>query len=182
MRTNSCACFLARSFPVFHFCIMLQFAFKQGMFRWKGSGFCGRVGQDKGELNLSQRNLCVYVLGMAFAYKCLTNTQSRRQHGYLCLDTHGVFQAINVELLILSPCPACALCYTYTYTHFLLHTCPLFSSQFDLPEWTTSHLWGDLVPVAAPLLKQASHIAEGSGRQVGDMVPEEVAAVGCKCN
>lgn len=57
----------------------------------------------------------------------------------------------------------CSLQHTHI-THSLLHTCPLFSSQFDLPEWTTSDLWDDLLPVAAPLLKRASHIAEGSGR------------------
>lgn len=60
--------------------------------------------------------------------------------------------------------------YTHTHTHSLLHTCPLFPSQFDSSEWTTSRLWDDLLPVAAPLLKQASHIAEGSGRWVGRWV------------
>lgn len=60
--------------------------------------------------------------------------------------------------------------YTHTHIHSLLHTCPLFPSQFDSSEWTTSRLWDDLLPVAAPLLKQASHIAEGSGRWVGRWV------------
>lgn len=65
---------------------------------------------------------------------------------------------------------------THTHTHSLLHTCPLFSSQFDLLEWTTSHLWDDLLPVAAALLRAVV------GGWVGDVVPEDVAAVGCKCN
>lgn len=53
---------------------------------------------------------------------------------------------------------------THTHTHSLLHTCPLLSSHGQMPEWTTAHLWDDLLPMAAPLLKQASHIAEGTGR------------------
>lgn len=40
----------------------------------------------------------------------------------------------------------------------------VFSSQTDLPEWTTSHLWVGLLPVAAPLLKQVSHTAARSSR------------------
>lgn len=94
----------------------------------------------------------------------------------VCLDAHGFFQAFNVELLMLPPCPSSALCNTHIYTHSLLHTCPLFSSQFDLLEWTTSHLWDDLLPVAAAPLRAVV------GGWVGDVVPEDVAAVGCKCN
>lgn len=40
----------------------------------------------------------------------------------------------------------------------------LFSSQTGFPEWTASRLWGGLLPVAGPLLKQASHPAACSSR------------------
>lgn len=59
-----------------------------------------------------------------------------------------------------------------------MHT--LFPSQNDLPEWVTSNLWGGLLTVAAPLLKQASHIADCNSRWVGDVVSEVVRTVGCK--
>lgn len=40
----------------------------------------------------------------------------------------------------------------------------LISSQTDLHEWMISRLWGGLLPVAAPLCKQASHTAACSSR------------------
>lgn len=93
-------------------------------------------------------------LEQVFAFGYLTNSQSRRYYGCLCLGPHGVFQDINTGVLALAQCPASALCNTHT----------LFSNQTDLPECSASQLWDGLLPAAVPMLKQVSLLTAVAGR------------------